>query len=464
MSEDDLAWMTATEAAGRIRDRELSPVEYVTALLERTERVDAQLCSYLSVAGGAALAAAHVAEEAVARRDDLGPLHGVPISVKDNLWVQGTPTTCGSLLFRDFEAPEDAEVVQRAKRAGAIVIGKTHMPEGAAFPRTVNRLAPECVNPWSRAHVSGASSGGAAAGVGAGLVPLAIGTDGGGSTRIPAALCGVFGLQPSAGLVPAQGRLGSVRYSGIGPIARDVRDAALLLSVMAGRDHMGDLDGGVDGLSIGWSADLGFVDVDQDVGDAVADAVRALERLGAKVADADAHVADPWEAFVTLNVGAHVHEGTPAPFSAMPEVVAAAHDPEGQQLLTPYILAAVLHGEAPDRVAFERAQSARATLCAHMAELFASHDLLATPTMAVVAPPAPEDPWANPFTSTALYTGLTSLVNLAGTTAATVPCGFVNGLPVGLQLLGPAGSEALVLRASHAFERARPWAQDRPPR
>lgn len=215
---DELRWMSAGRLRRLIAERQISPVEVVADCLGWIEALDPTLHAFITVAGERAVEDARRAEAAVRRGDELGPLHGVPIALKDEAWTAGIPSTGGSLLFSRFLPWHDGTVSERLRRAGAIVIGKTNMPEFAAWPRSKTRLVGESVNPWDTSRISGASSGGSAAAVAAGLVPLAVGSDGGGSTRIPSALCGVVGLFPTPGRVPSYGSFSYSPYGSLGPI------------------------------------------------------------------------------------------------------------------------------------------------------------------------------------------------------------------------------------------------------
>jgi Asp-tRNA(Asn)/Glu-tRNA(Gln) amidotransferase A subunit family amidase len=233
---DELRNMPAWEVAALVKARTVSPVEVVEASLARIEALDPVLHAFITVATDRAVRRARWAEEAIRRGEDVGPLHGVPIALKDEAWTAGMPATAGSLLFKKFVPAHSGAVSERLERAGAVIIGKTNMPEFAAWPRSRSRLAGEAVNPWDPSRISGASSGGSAAAVAAGLVPVAIGSDGGGSTRIPSALCGVVGLYPTPGRVSCYGSFSYSPLGSLGPIARNVRDVALVEQVIAGRD------------------------------------------------------------------------------------------------------------------------------------------------------------------------------------------------------------------------------------
>src|SRR5712692_5145524 len=237
MLNDESAFTPATELRRLIAAKAISPVELVELYLRRIERLDSRLHSYLTVVRDQALAAATAAEAAVMQGEELGALHGIPISIKDLELTQGIRSTSGSLAFRDRVPEQDSLVVERVRRAGAIILGKTNTPEFGLSATTRNRLGDDCRNPWDPDGTSGGSSGGAAAALAAGLCALATGTDGGGSIRIPASFCGVYGLKPTQGRVPrypAAVPPVANQLSQPGPIARTVADVALLLRVLAG--------------------------------------------------------------------------------------------------------------------------------------------------------------------------------------------------------------------------------------
>src|SRR5262249_8497560 len=271
MADDALCWKSATELATLIRRRRVSPVEVVDAIIDRIERTKA-LNAYVTLDAEGARRAAKAAERAVTRRGTaLGPLHGVPFSVKDLVVTKGMRTTFGTPLYKDHVPDEDAPSVARMKAAGAILLGKTNTPTFGWIGITDNLLFGATRNPWSGDHTPGGSSGGAGAAVASGLGPLAIGTDGGGSIRKPAAWCGIYGLKPSYGRIPVAPHGAAWSLSHAGPMTRTVRDAALMLRVCAGQDerdpyslpgrpidYVRELGGSLRGLRIAYSDTLGF--------------------------------------------------------------------------------------------------------------------------------------------------------------------------------------------------------------
>jgi Asp-tRNA(Asn)/Glu-tRNA(Gln) amidotransferase A subunit family amidase len=483
---DELRWLSATELRRRIGAREISPIEVVTACVQRIEALDGIFHAFITVAAGQALEQARRAEAAVQRSEALGPLHGVPVALKDELWTADMRSTGGSMLFGRFLPERDGVAVARLRRAGAIVIGKTNMPEFAAWPRSKTRLAGEAVNPWDPTRIAGASSGGSAAAVAAGMVPIAIGSDGGGSTRIPSALCGVVGLYPTPGRVPSYGSFSYSPAGSLGPIARDATDVAVVQSVIAG-PHRGDggaltedapdvlaaLERGVGGVRIAWSADFGRIPVDARVASAGSGALEALVSLGATVESTPARVEHPWgdgELMVGLQkevAGGHwdlddeltIPDTTAEqawmwelfrgqlPLTADPRFEALCR--RHADLLTPP--SRLRYNAAPGADASTPAGPTPEELRTSMEAILKGCDVLCTPTMATVAPVAP-DGWATPYGDPYMGTNFTFIANSTGCPAASVPTGLVDGLPVAVQVIGRPGDEATVLQVCHAIE------------
>jgi Asp-tRNA(Asn)/Glu-tRNA(Gln) amidotransferase A subunit family amidase len=466
MNNDDLIWVPAWQVRELFATRQVSPVEYAWQLLDRIQALNPALRAYLTVDGEQVLRQARDAEVALYRGEPLGPLHGLPISLKDTIPTRDLRTTWGSLVYQNHVPNRDAVLVERLRAAGAIILGKTNTPEFELCGRTVNRLGAECVNPWNTAHVAAGSSGGAGVSVAAGMGPLAIGTDGGGSIRFPAAFNGIFGLIPSAGRVsmhgtPESARLGQ-HLARSGPMTRDVRDAALIMNAVAGwdphdlassrqspPDHAAGLEGGVRGLRIAWinapSQSLRW-DGAESMIRAAAD---TFVELGASLTEIEFDFSTAAAAAAAINGAAQ------APIRALVD------DPETSDLLTPY-LRQMVAAPAPSRAEELQAWRTRARLIDDLEQLFHRFDLLLMPTTCFPAPVRPQDPWEM-FVPYENYVTTTMAVSVAGACAASVPCGFIDGLPLGLQIIGWRLDEARVLRASRAFERARPWAGKRPP-
>jgi Asp-tRNA(Asn)/Glu-tRNA(Gln) amidotransferase A subunit family amidase len=314
MPNEDLCYLSAAELSAAICARRLSPVELTSAILDRLEDLNPQLNAYCTVVAEAALAAARQAEAAMMQGQSLGRLHGIPISFKDLTVTAGIRTTFGSKIFEHHVPSEDAIVVERVRRAGAIVLGKSNTPEFGCKGVTDNRVFGATRNPWQLDRIAGGSSGGAAAALAAGLGPLAEGSDLAGSIRIPASCCGIVGFKPTLGRVPRYPSVnGWTSFAVVGPMARTVRDAALLLSVMAGpderdpqslpdtgEDFVNATEGGIRGLRAAWSADLGYALVDPEVRSLCAAAAKMFENLGCAVEEAHPGFEDPESLFLDL--------------------------------------------------------------------------------------------------------------------------------------------------------------------
>jgi aspartyl-tRNA(Asn)/glutamyl-tRNA(Gln) amidotransferase subunit A len=468
MNAIDLCYLPATELGVAIRTKQVSPVEVVDAILGRLERLNPTLNAYCTVTAASARAAAKEAEVAVMRGDALGKLHGIPVSIKDLVATQGVRTTHGSRLYEQFIPDEDAPVVERLKRAGAIILGKTNTPEFGHKAITNNLVFGLSRNPWSLEHTPGGSSGGAAAAVAAGLGPLAVGTDAGGSIRIPSSCCGIFGLKPTLGLVAAASTFGGLEtLSHTGPMTRTVRDAALMLNhivgvdprdlsslPVAGIDYLAGLNGGIQGLRVAWSPDWGYAAVDPQVRQLAEAAAKRFTDLGCHVEEAHPGFADPAETYQILSTASRAAR-------------VADRWPAERKRFDPSLVVQIEAGMRWSAVDFVRAANVRRTLNEAFVRFFTRYDLLLTPTL--TAPPPPVTVEAHAEIAGRKVTRLgwlafTFPLNLIGYPAASVPCGWTReGLPVGLQIVAPRLAEALVLRAAAAFEAIAPWAHRRPP-
>jgi aspartyl-tRNA(Asn)/glutamyl-tRNA(Gln) amidotransferase subunit A len=470
MSDRDLAFTPAHQLSEMVTRKAVSPVELTELYLRRIEDLDPKLNAFLTVTGDEAMAAARSAEQAAAEGGELGPLHGIPISVKDLETTAGVRTTFGSLIFEDHVPDSDSGTVERVRASGAIMLGKTNTPEFGMRGTTENRLGDACRNPWDTARTPGGSSGGATAALAAGLCPLATASDAGGSVRIPGSFTGVYGIKPTLGRAPRFGGVARPAPNPVaqpGPMARTVRDTAMLLQVMAGPhdrdanmlrqpppDFLDGLDSGVKGLRIAWSPDLGYATVDPEVARVTAEAARVFEELGASVDEPGVAMEQPFG-----RMGAIVSANAYASYGH--------HLEERAGDLTDYARSRLEKGKQITGVEYAMALRELELLKFQMATLLETYDLLMTPTMAVpafeigrhpteIAGRAVERDWGfNPFNV---------VFNLTGQPAASVPCGFSSGgLPIGLQIVGRLWDEATVLRASAAFEQARPWADKLPP-
>ena len=465
----ELAFMSAVELAQAIRQKKVSSLEATENFFQRIDRLDSQLHSYLTLCQDQALADAKSADEAVQSGSELGLLHGVPISIKDLEMTKGVTTTMGSAVFRDRVPDIDSIVVERVKASGAVILGKTNTPEFGQSGTTENELGDPCRNPWDTGRTPGGSSGGAAAALAAGLCTVSIGSDGGGSIRIPASFSGVFGIKPTQGRVPrfgGYGRPSANHFSQSGPLTRTVADSALLLQVVAGPDSRdvtsmrqpapdfsAGLDAGVKGMRLAWSADFGYAGVDPGVVDITKRAALLFAEMGATVEDAGLKMDDPFQAFWDV-------------------FATAAYTSYGHLLeerrndFTDYGLRALEHGQEVTGADMSRAIYEVDKIGRRLEDFFDDFDLLLTPTMAVPAFPIGQRPsviggkTVEPFWG---FLPFTYPINMSGQTAASIPCGYSeDGMPIGLHIIGPRGSEAKVLQAAAAFERAQPWEGRRP--
>lgn len=467
MRDEDLCFTPALELAALVRSGSISALEITDCFLDRIDRINPAINAYVTVAAETARAAAHEADALRGRGEATGPLHGVPVSIKDLIHTAGVRTTGGSMIYRDFVPGEDSIAVKRLKAAGAVMIGKTNTPEFGFKSTTENEICGDTRNPWDLNKTAGGSSGGAGAATAAGLAPLSIGTDAGGSIRTPSSFCGIFGLKPTFGRVPSAPAFGggqSISHSG--PMTRTVADAAALMDVIA-QPHESDrrsvpapavaftaaLTQEPRALRVGWSSDLGYAPVDPQVAAVTHAALAAFDDLDWDVDEADPGFADPAEIFNTI---------------IRAENYVAAKDllDTHAEELDPGMREFTANGAAIPAFEYLHANRLRDELCAKLAQYFEHHDLLVTPTLAV----PPFDIGTRPAHIAGRsihgmsWVAFTYPFNLTGNPAANVPCGFsADGLPLGLQVIGPRFADALVLQACAAFERARPWGSQRPP-
>jgi aspartyl-tRNA(Asn)/glutamyl-tRNA(Gln) amidotransferase subunit A len=465
MNEIDLCFTPATELARLIAAREVSPVTVVDAVLARAEALEPTLNMFALPRFDEAREQAHAAEAAVMRGEELGPLHGVPITVKDNVAVAGLRLANGSAAFMDNVAPADAAVVARAKAAGAIIIGKTNLPEFAHKVLTDSPAFGVTRSPWSLDHTPGGSSGGASAALAAGVAPLAIGTDGGGSIRCPSSCAGLNGLKATLGRIPQEAPDAFGCYFFVGPMARRVEDVALLLSVMSGPLQADPYslaapplapggekspDRAVFGLKIGWVEHFGRYRTDPVVAELTGAAVRGLEAEGAIVEELhNPCFDDVFDTYTVIASSAHA-----ARYGGIVERWA--------DRMTPSMLASIAKGGRWTVADFLRAQEQRTRLFRAVQELFERFDVIATPTM--TAPPKRLD--AGGSIATEMYAEWAAPLypfNLTGHPAMSVPAGFTaEGLPVGLQLVGPWFAEERLLGVASVLEALHSWHTRRP--
>jgi aspartyl-tRNA(Asn)/glutamyl-tRNA(Gln) amidotransferase subunit A len=457
MHAADLLDLGLFEVAERLRRRELGPVELTDAALARIERMEPTLCAFVTVMAEEARAAARGAEAEIGGRRYRGPLHGVPIGVKDLCETAGVRTTAGSSFLSRWVPDRDATVVRRLRAAGAVIVGKLNLHEFAFGTTGINPHTGTARNPWDLDRLTGGSSSGSGAAVAAGACFGALGTDTGGSIRMPSALCGIVGLKPTHGRVSLEGVVPlAPSLDTVGPMARSVRDVAILLQVIAGHDPedpwsadvpVGDytahLDAGVAGLRLGVPAAYAFDGCEAEVGAAVERAVAALQSLGARRVEVDGGALLTWWSAainVVLAEAAAVHR-------QRYETNAAGFGEDVRGILT-----AAMELPAFQYVAAARLRDALRRGAAEE-RLFAAADVLLMPATPVVAPRVADLAPGNLMGS---LTHNTAPFNLAGLPALSIPCGVTSGgLPVGLQIVGRHWDEGTLLRVAGAYEKAR---------
>jgi len=457
--------MSAVELRDRFAKKELSPVEVTEKILGRIAELNPALNAFVTVTEGLARAQARTAERDYAR-GTAAVLSGIPISIKDLTMTKGIRTTRGSLLYKDWVPDEDAPFMDRVYGAGAVVLGKSNTPEFGWKGESTNRVVGSSHNPWKLGQTPGGSSGGGAAAVAAGLGPLAQGSDGAGSIRIPCGFCGIFGHKPSWGLVAQYPSSGVIELAHLGPMTRTVRDAALMLNATSGEDSRdrNSWSSGIDylaalkstdikGLRVAWSPDLGYARVDPEVASITAEAARRFEELGCEVVEAHPALGDPWPIVDTIWTA-----GMAAVTGNLDDV---------RDLLDPGRLAVIESGFTRTAVELADAYLQRSIYFQGWRTFMQDYDLLLTPSLPCTAFEVGMDhpgTIAGHATSYLNWTAFTYPFNVTGQPAATVPCGFdSNGLPIGLQLVGRWHDDTTVLRAAAAFEEIAPWSHLRPP-
>lgn len=445
---------TIVELAPRLRRKEISPVELTRACLERIEKLNPMLNAFITVTAESALAEAQVAEIEIARGEWRGPLHGIPIALKDLIDTAGTRTTAASALFQDRVPAEDAEVVQRLRRTGAVIMGKNNLHEFAYGGSSLVSFFGDVHNPWDTAHIAGGSSGGSAAAVAAGLCYAAIGTDTAGSIREPAALCGCVGIKPTYGRVSARGVIPlSWSLDHVGPLAATVSDAAAVLQAIAGydaldagsadvpvADYVSGLRDGTKKLRVGIPREHFYEELDEEVSAAVEAALVVIGELVQDVHDIKIEVTTDRTVQAAESFAYHAGHVARTPERYQPETLRRIRSGEN--------ISAAEYIQRRRELDEERRR-------AH--DFFAGVDLLVTPTMPIPAPAIADlkkDPDALRPAELKLLRN-TRPFNVWGLPAISVPCGFTkSGLPIGLQIAGAHWREDLVLRLAHAYEQA----------
>jgi aspartyl-tRNA(Asn)/glutamyl-tRNA(Gln) amidotransferase subunit A len=459
--------MNAAELSRAFHDGDLSPVEVTQSLLARIEALDSEINAFCHLDPATSLAQAEESEKRWAEGDPKSPLDGVPVAIKDLLLTKGWPTLRGSRLVNPKNAwEEDAPSVARLREAGVVFIGKTTTPEYGWKGTTDSPLHGVTRNPWNAKKTPGGSSGGSAAALAARFCPLALGSDGGGSIRIPASFCGVFGLKPQFGRVPAYPVSGFGTVTHVGPMSRDVTGAAMLMNIITKpdardwyslpyepTDYAADLEAPVRGKRIAFSPRLGYASkVDEDVETLVDAAVKRVERLGAHVELADPPGGDVFPIFRTLWWSAGAAIG-----GDLPDSVKALLDPGLRQVAE--------EGKEISAKEFHDAAQARAVYGSAMRTFMEKYDFIVTPALATTAfDTALAAPLAEDGKAWLSWSPFSFPFNLTQQPAASVPCGFTKtGMPVGLQIVGGWFADADVLNACAAYEAADPHYEATPP-
>jgi Asp-tRNA(Asn)/Glu-tRNA(Gln) amidotransferase A subunit family amidase len=461
---DDFSFMTAMEMRRLIATKQVSPVEITESTLRRIDASHATLNAFVTVTPELAMDAAHKAEAAVMAGKTQGLLTGIPLSIKDLTAVKDVRFTSGSRTLANFIAPVDSPASERVKAHGASIVGKTTTTEFGCKGSSNSPLTGETRNPWNLTKTTGGSSAGAAASVAAGLTPFALGTDGGGSIRIPSSFCGLFGIKAHFGRVPVFPAAATPTLAHIGPMARTVRDAALLLTAISGFDardpasvaeevpnYLAACEHSPRGLRIAWSPTLGYARPTREVADLTSAAARSFEEFGCEVELVETVFDDPielWMAEFYAGVGTRLKKTLTEKRVLIDPAVAAVLDNALDQTIDGY---------------YERV-FARYEFREKLRQFFEKFDLLMTPTTPVPAFDLGRDiPAELEGANIVSWVAYTYPINLCGLPAASIPCGFTRaGLPVGLHVVAGALREVDIFRAAAAFETAYGWDDKRP--
>jgi len=473
MKKDDICFMSAFEMREKIETQELSSIEITETIIERIEKVNPIINAYCTPTFELARETAKKADEAVKRNEKLGLLHGIPTSIKDLMQTKGIRTTYGSKLYEDFIPEQDDIAVQRLIKAGCVILGKTNTPEFGHIALTNNKLFGETKTPWDIERNSGGSSGGAASAAASGIGPLSLGSDGGGSIRVPSSCCGVYGLKPTFGRIPSYPRIGIVFNSmdHYGPLVRYVKDAALMLNAMKGHhpadnnsfpdddiDYVKILEDKPKKLKIGYSMTLGFGKaLEDEVKESVLNGIQKFEQYDWDVEEANLKIRNPESAFKTF-VGVGYAYDLQKDFNKRLED------------LSPDLIAMIKLGFDSSSMNIGKARAQRKRVYEVMYQYFKNYDILITPTLPC---PAIKPGWLETGTtfptigkkslSIMSWMTYTYPFNLTGLPAASIPSGWTNsGLPIGMQIVGKRYDEKTVLQVSKAFEEASPWQEKRP--
>ena len=472
LANQDISFTSAVELSHLIRRKAISPVEIVRATLERIEKVNPIVNAYVTVAADSALESARRAESAIMQGEQLGVLHGIPVGIKDVIPTAGIRTTFGSKLFRDFVPSQDDLAVERLKTSGAIIVGKTNTPEFGCGGNTVNEIFGSTRNPWDTNLSAGGSSGGSTAAVASGLGPISLGSDLGGSLRIPAAFCGIVGFRPTPGRIPRYPNVLTFDDKTVqGPIARTVPDVALMLDAMCGCDRRTPVSlpalstdwleaiesRALRGLKIAWSDNLNLLPVAAEILEVAKKSLGVFAELGCEVTE-------DCPDFTGVRDEALVFRG-------LQYVALYREQLEERHFLSslgPNMATAIRQGLNLTVKDVARAERHRSQLFDKVRLFFDKYDLLALPTVPIlpfpVEWPYPVEINGQPMATYIDWCFLTYAISMIPCPAISVPCGWSrSGLPVGLQLVGACRNDEVVLSAAAAFEKAKPWTEVRPP-
>jgi aspartyl-tRNA(Asn)/glutamyl-tRNA(Gln) amidotransferase subunit A len=468
MNQDDLCFGTIAETALLIESGDLSPVELARAHLDRIEATEPALNSFITLLSEQALEEAAAAEREISGGTYRGPLHGIPIGLKDLYYVKGIPATVGSRILRGFVPDYDAAVAERFDDAGAILMGKLQMHEFALGATSVNPHDGPAHNPWDISRITGGSSGGSGSAVTSGQCMAALGSDTGGSIRIPSGLCGIVGMKPTFGLISRYGvHPLSWSLDTVGPMTRTVHDSAIVMNALAGhdsrdpssanvsvQDFTAGIGDGVAGLRIGIPDDFFYDVIDEEVSAAICEAAGVLAELGAVVESCSIPALNHCLGISGTILVTEAAETLFRHIRERPEDVGAD------------VRARLYLGAMTPAVDYIKAQRARAAYNAQLADAMNTYDLLLAPTAAVGAPRIDQEfveVGGKTENALSLMSRLTRPFNLTGQPTISVPCGFTSdGMPIGMQLAGRMWEDPVVLRAANSFERATEWHMRRP--
>jgi len=473
MNKEDICFMSAFEMREKIKTQELSSIEITETIIERIEKINPIINAYCTPTFELARETAKKADEAVKRSEKLGLLHGIPTSIKDLMQTKGIRTTYGSKLHENFIPEQDDIAVQRLIASGCVILGKTNTPEFGHIALTKNKLFGETKTPWDIEKNSGGSSGGAASAVASGIGPLALGSDGGGSIRIPSSCCGVYGLKPTFGRIPSYPHIG-IAFDSLdhyGPIVRYVKDAALMLNAMKGHhpaDHNSFPDDDIDyvetiddkpkKLKIGYSMTLGFGKaLEEEVKESVLKSIQKFEQFGWEVEEAKLKMKNPELSFKTLVSIGYAYD-------LQKDYKNRLED------LSPDLIGSIRLGLDNNAMNIGKAKEQRKRVYEVMYQYFKNYDILITPTLPC---PAFKPGWLETGTtfptigkkslSITSWMTYTYPFNMTGLPAASIPSGWSSSdLPIGMQIVGKRYDEKTVLQVSKAFEEVAPWQDKRP--